>query len=117
MRLLKDTFGWGFLLWLLGYVLGIILYMMVPPAAIGWIITPIATTVAIWVLLRLVKGNSLLYYLSIGVVWTLIAVLLDYFLIVKLFNPVDGYYKLDVYLYYGLTYLLPVLVCLWKKIQ
>ena len=43
------------------------------------------------------------------------AVVLDYFLIVKLFHPVDGYYKLDVYLYYVFTFALPIVVGLMKQ--
>ena len=44
----------------------------------------------------------------------LIEVVLDYFLLVKVFNPAGGYYKLDVYLYYALTFILPPLVG-WRK--
>lgn len=40
--------------------------------------------------------------------WTLIAIIFDYFFLVKLLKPADGYYKLDVYLYYSLTFILPV---------
>lgn len=36
----KDAFGWGFVLWLIDYVLGIILFMAVPVDLIGWIVTP-----------------------------------------------------------------------------
>jgi hypothetical protein len=43
----KDTFGWGFLLWLLGYNLGIILFMIAPPSIIGWVIAPIATVITV----------------------------------------------------------------------
>jgi hypothetical protein len=38
----------------------------------------------------------------------------DYFFIVKAFNPPDGYYKLDVYVYYLLTFIIPVAVGWWK---
>ncbi|MGE5624192.1 MAG: hypothetical protein ACM3ZT_01435 [Bacillota bacterium] len=47
-------------------------------------------------------------------VWTALAVALDYLLIVKLLKPTDGYYKPDVYLYYALTFLLPLLAFGWK---
>ena len=46
--------------------------------------------------------------LLLGVVWSAIAIICDYLLIVKLLNPPDGYYKPDVYLYYLLTLALPV---------
>lgn len=111
---LKDFLGWGFLLWLIGYILGIILFMMMPPSIIGWIIMPIGTVITLWVLLKKIKANSFLYYLLLAVVWTLIAIIFDYFFLVKIFKPSDGYYKLDVYLYYILTFILPLMVG-WRK--
>ena len=115
-RLYKDAFGWGFMLWLIGYGLGMVLSTIVPPSMIGWIIMPIGTLLTLWVLYRQVKGESIRYYLLLAVIWTLIAVVCDYLFLVKAFNPADGYYKLDVYLYYGLTFVLPVVVG-WRKSQ
>jgi len=103
----KDTFGWGFILWLIGYILGIILFMFMPSASIGWIIAPFATLFTLWILIKKIKSSSLQYYFVIAIIWTTLAVALDYFLLVKVFNPADGYYKLDVYIYYALTFLLP----------
>ena len=111
----KDAPGWGFLLWLFGYLLGIIFFFAMPKSMIGWFITPIAVIVTLWVLIKKIKSVSVSYYFLIAVTWTLIAVVLDYFLIVKAFKPEDGYYKLDVYLYYSLTFFLPLLVGLWKR--
>jgi hypothetical protein len=111
----KDTLGWGLLLWLFGYLLGIILFFLVPPSMMGWIITPIAVVVTLWILVKKIKSVSVPYYFAIAVTWTLLAVVLDYFLIVKAFNPEDGYYKPDVYLYYVLTFILPLIVGLRKK--
>ena len=109
-RLLKDALGWGFTLWVIGYILGIAVFPFVPVAVVGWIIMPIGVVLTLWVLLGRVKSTSLQYYLTLAVVWTLLAVVLDYLLLVKMFNPSDGYYKLDVYLYYALTFLLPIAV-------
>ncbi|MGN6297349.1 MAG: hypothetical protein ACTHM7_11260 [Ginsengibacter sp.] len=111
----KDVFGWGFLLWLFGYVLGIMLFFIVPKIVIGWIITPLATIVAVWVLIKKIQRVSLSYYFLITIFWTSIAVVLDYFLLVKIFKPEDGYYKPDVYLYYSLTFILPLVIGLWKR--
>lgn len=105
-----DTFGWGFVLWLIGYILGIVIFMIVPSSLVGWIIMPIGIALALWVLLKKVKGRSFQYYLHIAIIWTLIAVVFDYFFLVRLFKPADGYYKLDVYLYYFITFILPLLV-------
>jgi len=106
---------WGFILWLVGYVLGIVLFMAVPPSVIGWIITPIGIAITSWVLIKKIKGDSLQYYALIGLVWVLIAVMCDYFFLVLAFNPADGYYKFDVYLYYALTLFLPISIGWWKK--
>ena len=110
----KDAFGWGVFLWFIGYVLGIVLFAVVPPDMIGWVIMPIGIIITLWVLFKKVKGDSLQYYLFLAIIWTLIAIVFDYFFLVKVFKPADGYYKLDVYLYYALTFILPVAVG-WKK--
>jgi len=113
-QFLKEAFGWGFILWLIGYGLGIVLFMLVPPSLLGWIITPIGIAITLWVLFKKIKGNSFSYYVRLAVVWTLIAIVFDYLFIVKAFNPEDGYYKLDVYLYYVFTLILP-LIAGWRK--
>lgn len=107
---LKDAFGWGFFLWLIGYALGFIFFAFVPVALIGWVIMPIATAITLWVLFKKVGGGALRYYLGVAVVWTVIAVIGDYLFIVLALHPADGYYKLDVYLYYILTFILPILI-------
>jgi len=112
---LTDFIGWGVGLWLVGYVLGFIAFMVVPVSLIGWVITPIGVIITLWVLFKGVHSNLLAYYVLLGVVWAALAVVLDYFLLVKLLNPADGYYKLDVYLYYALTLLLPVFVGWYKS--
>lgn len=113
--LLKDTFGWGTVLWLFGYVLGIIFFMIMPPALIGWVITPIGIALTLWILFKKINNKSFRHYLFLSISWTLIAIVLDYFLLVKVFKPTDGYYKLDVYLYYVLTFLLPLVVGQYKR--
>lgn len=114
-QLLKDLFGWGVILWLIGYALGIMLFTVVPISMVGWIIMPIGTIITLWVLLKKVKADSFRYYALLAVVWVLIAVVFDYFFLVKAFKPADGYYKLDVYLYYALTFALPLVVGSRKK--
>ena len=114
-QLLIDTLGWGLLLWFIGYTLGILLFSAVPISMIGWIIMPIGLIIMLWVLLRMVKGKTFQYFLLLAFVWTLIAVIFDYVFLVKAFKPADGYYKLDVYLYYGLTFILPLIVGLGKN--
>lgn len=113
-KLLKDALGWGFILWFIGYILGIILFFAVPPSLLGWIIMPIGTAITLWVLFKKIKSTSFQYYFILAIFWTLIAIVFDYFFLVKTFKPADGYYKLDVYLYYILTFILPLVVG-WRK--
>lgn len=112
-QFLKDGLGWGVLLWLIGYILGMVLFFLVPPALLGWIIMPIGMALTFWVLFKKIKG-PFGYYLLLAIVWTLIAIVFDYFFLVKALKPADGYYKLDVYLYYIITFVLPILVG-WRK--
>lgn len=113
-RFFIDAFVWGFVLWLIGYVLGILFFAFMPLWLIGWIITPIGIVMALWILLKKVKLESLNQYFLVGVIWVLIAIICDYFFLVEVFKPADGYYKLDVYLYYTLTFILPLIVG-WRK--
>jgi hypothetical protein len=108
------SLGWGVGLWLFGYILGILLFPIVPQAFLGWVIMPIGLAATVWVLWKRVKGKSFLYYFLLGLIWTVIAVVFDYFFLVKVFKPADGYYKLDVYVYYGLTFVLPMIMG-WRK--
>ena len=111
---LKDSLGWGVLLWLIGWVLGVVAFMIVPVGMIGWVVSPIATLVTVWVLIKKVNGEDLRYYFGVALVWTLIAIIFDYLFLVKLFNPADGYYKADVYFYYITTFVLPLAVGFFK---
>ncbi|OGK52309.1 hypothetical protein A2966_03375 [Candidatus Roizmanbacteria bacterium RIFCSPLOWO2_01_FULL_41_22] len=113
-QLLKDALVWGFVLWLVGYALGIMLFAIVPASLIGWIIMPIGTIVTLWVLFNKIKSLTFRHYWFLAVIWALIVIIFDYFFLVKAFKPTDGYYKPDVYLYYALTFILP-LVAGWYK--
>lgn len=110
----KDGVGWGFIIWLIGYALGFALFAFVPSSIIGWIIMPAGVAITLWVLFKKVRGDSFQYYVLLAVVWTIIALVFDYFLLVKALKPVDGYYKLDVYLYYILTFIFPLVVGWYK---
>ena len=115
--LFKDAFGWGIVLWVIGYVLGFIFFFIVPPEVMGWYIMPIGVLVTLWILLKKVHGNSFGYYLLLAAVWTIIAIVLDYLFIIKMLAPVGGYYKLDVYVYYIITFLLPLIAWGWKRVR
>lgn len=113
-QFVKEVLIWGFILWFLGYVLGILLFFVVPSAWIGYVITPFGIALTYWVLLRKISAYSFFNYVVLGFIWTGIAIVFDYFFIIKLFHPLDGYYKFDVYLYYCVTFILPFIVG-WKK--
>ena len=110
----KDSLLWGLLLWLIGYILGFIFFAFVSKDQIGWYIMPIGTIITLFVAFKFIKSNSLKYYLKVAIVWTALAIILDYFFMVKLLNPEGGYYKIDVCLYYFLTFLLPLIIGLIK---
>jgi hypothetical protein len=114
-QLLKDTLGWGIILWLIGYCLGFIFFFVLPISLIGWAIMPIGLIITLWVLLKKVKVGDFQYYFILSVIWTVIAVVFDYLFIIKTLKPADGYYKLDVYLYYVLTFISPLIIGLWKR--
>ena len=110
---IKDTVGLGTLLWLFGYLTSMVLFFSPFVSIMGWIITIVFTPVTIaitWWWFR-VRNLTLLYYAGVGLVWTVIAVVLDFFFIVQLFHAT--YYSPDVFIYYALTFLIPVGVGLY----
>lgn len=115
--LLKDSLGWGLFLWFIGYLLGFIFFFILPPAIIGWVIMPFGILITWGVLMNKVKVTTWRDYVILALVWTLIAITCDYLFIVKALNPIDGYYKLDVYLYYLFTFLMPLVLGGWKMKQ
>lgn len=113
-QLIFDSLGWGLALWLFGYLLGILAFFIVQPALIGWIVMPVGIGVTLLVLYKFVRSGSLFHYLTVALTWATIAVVCDYIFIVQMIKPADGYYKLDVYIYYVLTFVLPLLAGWWR---
>ena len=112
-KIFLNTVFWGFILWLFGYVLGIVFFAFVPKDAIGWFVLPLGVIFTLWVLFKKIERESFGCYIELGIFWVIIAVVLDYFFIVELFKSTD-YYKPDVYVYYILTFVLPVIVGWYK---
>ena len=115
-QFLKHGVLWGFLVWLFGFAVSMVFFMFVPVQMIGWFITPLWVLFVLWVLLKMIPRGLLSQYVQIGAVWLAVALVLDYLVIITLFDA-EGYYKFDVYLYYALTFLFPVFIGLWKKPQ
>jgi hypothetical protein len=112
---LKQTVGWGFGLWLFGYLLGFFFFPFLPANLIGWVIMPFGIAFTLWVLQKKITLTTIRSFLVLATVWTALAVILDYIFILQLLKPADGYYKTDVYLYYLLTFVLPLLFGLRKN--
>ena len=117
-KIFLNTVFWGFVLWLFGYVLGFVFFAFVPKDLIGWFIMPFGILATFWVLLKKIKREKLMCYFGLGLIWTILAIVLDYIFIVKMLSAAN-YYKLDVYVYYILTFTLPLAVGWYKfnKIQ
>lgn len=104
-----DTAGLGLAFWLIGYLLGIILFFTPLAPVMGWILfvclTPVMAVVTYRWFSR--RGLPLSYFVQLAVAWTAIAVVFDYLFIVQLFHPV-AYYQADVLVYYAVTFLVPI---------
>jgi hypothetical protein len=113
IKILRNTLFWGFILWLFGYILGFIFFALVPKGAIGWYILPFGIAATLWVLVKKIKREEFICYFGLGLIWTIMAVVLDYIFIIKLLKAA-GYYKPDVFIYYFLTFTLPLAVGWFK---
>lgn len=112
--MLREDLLWGVLFWF-GSILWLALFFVVPAFRIGWYIMPVGVLVSLLVLVKNIKSTELPYYLWLGIIWMRIVLGMDYLLIFPLPPPSGGYYKLDGYLYYVRTLLLPWLAGWWKK--
>lgn len=113
-QILKDGLLWGFLVWLFGFAVSMVLFLFIPVALLGWFIFPLWLAFTAWVLLKMVRIEHVRYALRVGALWVVIAVALDYLIIVILFRA-EGYYTFDVLLYYAITFVLPVAATWWRS--
>jgi len=114
MQWIKDTAGLGTGLWLIGYLASLALFFTPLAGIMGWILLIVFTPVTIaitWWWFRQRESLRVQYYAGVGVAWMLIAVVLDYLFIVMLFQAT--YYGPDVFVYYAMTFLIPVGVGLY----
>jgi hypothetical protein len=75
------------------------------------IFTPVTILITWWGFRA--RNLALRYYALVGLAWTVIAVVLDFLFIVRLFQA--SYYGPDVFVYYVLTFLIPVGVGLYLR--
>jgi len=111
--LFLNTILWGLALWFFGYILGFVFFVFIPKDLLGWAIMPFGVSATLWVLFKQIARKEFKCYFGLAIFWTLIAIVFDYLFIVKLLNSYS-YYKLDVYVYYLLTFLLPITVGWYK---
>ena len=112
---MKDMAGLGTGLWLIGYIASLALFFT-PIWEImgGWILLIIFTPITLaitWWWFRQQELLPLPYYAKVGIAWMVIAVVLDYLFIVRLFQAT--YYGTDVFVYYTVTFLIPVVIGLY----
>ena len=109
--ILVDAPALGIFVWLIGYLAGIVLYFFLSPDILGWVLFAVFTPIVILLCYRRFgkRNESISYYAFVATAWLIIAVAFDYLFLVKLLNP-PIYYKLDVYIYYASTFLIPFLV-------
>ena len=109
--LLWDTLGCGVLLWLLGFGFGMAIYPFIAVANIGWCILVVLIPVTGYVASRRLANThrSFKHMLMMAVAWVGIAAAADYKVLVQVMH-VQHYFKLDVYVYYGFTFLMPIMV-------
>ena len=108
-QILTDTVLLGAALWLIGYLASLVLFVSPFHEVMGWILLVVFTPVTIviaYLWFREREHLPMRYYAKVGVAWLLIAVVLDYLFIVLLFQAI--YYGVDVFVYYALTFLIPV---------
>lgn len=109
-KFIRDALGWGTIIWAFGFLLSIPLFLVLPEWLLGWVIMPFGLSLTVWVLLTKVEVGRFTRYVLVALAWTVLAVALDYVFIVRLLEAGSGYYRVDVYLYYALTFGLPLLI-------
>lgn len=110
-RKLIDTLGWGFILWLIAFILGTMLFPFVPTKFLGLFTLPVAIIITPLVAYKRFRnfGAPSSYYLLVATVWVLLNVVFDYLVIIKTFNA-QNFYDLDLIIYYLATFLAPLII-------
>lgn len=81
---IRDMVGLGMGFWLLGYLLSLALFFSPFARSMGWILVAVCTPVTIaitwWWFRR--RDLPLVYFVKVGLAWTVIAIVLDFLFIV-----------------------------------
>jgi hypothetical protein len=64
-NILLNTLFWGLILWLFGYILGIVFFVFVPKDLIGFFILPFGVAFTLWVLFWKIKREEFGCYITL----------------------------------------------------
>lgn len=116
---LVDTLIYGLVIWLVGFVLGMVLFPFVEISVMGWILMPVTLIVALLLSLRIRRKRSagaVSYFIGVGLSWVALSLILDYAILVKGYDA-ENFYDVDIIIYYVGVLLIPILASLVPKKQ
>ena len=117
MKWLKAI-GYGILLFAVMFVVGSIVMFGLKLAGNALsVVMLISAIIVVYILARMYKITSLNEGLQVGLVWLVVDALLEYIVIILIFNKGDasGFYSWSVLLGYGLIVVVPALVGKYQK--
>ncbi|MEK7604755.1 MAG: hypothetical protein AAB442_03100 [Patescibacteria group bacterium] len=92
--------------WFIGYGLGIVCFLFLPPHLHPWVLIPLGILILAWIVLQREKSAFFMQLVLAAIIVTPLAIVFDD-LSLTFFTPIDGHYQLDAYLYYACTFMLP----------
>jgi hypothetical protein len=108
-----KAIGYGIILFAVMFLLGSIVMFGLKVSGLGMsLIMLVSSIIVVWLLARQYKVNNLNLGIQVGLVWLVVDVLLEYFVIVQIFNQGDAskLYSWSVFLGYALIVVIPALV-------
>lgn len=113
-----KAIGYGIALFAIMFVIGsIVMFGLKVTGNTMSIIMFIVGIIVIWLLANQYKINSLAIGIQVGLVWLVVDALLEYIVIIQIFNQgnATGFYTWSVLLGYALIVIIPALVGQMKK--
>lgn len=108
-----KAIGYGIALFAINFVIGSILMFGLKPSGIAYsLLMLIATVIVLWLLAKQYKISDLNTGIQVGLVWLVVDALLEYIVIVQIFNKgvATGFYNWSVLLGYLLVIVVPAAV-------
>lgn len=116
---LVDTLVYGLVIWLVGFVLGMVLFPFVEISVMGWILMPVTLIVALFLSMRIRRKRSaaaVSTFIGVGLSWVALSLILDYAILVKGYSA-ENFYDVDIIIYYIGVLLIPIIVSLLPRKQ